>query len=105
MYGFSIYCMYHIFPLDAMLCHPPKPGYVEALEDLEMRFRIESKPVVGLICLLIINGGLYLSIIPFAVSTELFSIYGNLYIDHAIHNNIIIIIPYTMEPRLTATPE
>ena len=51
-----------------MLCHPPKPSYIEALESMELKFRIGSLPIAGLLFLLIVNGGLYLVITPFAVS-------------------------------------
>ncbi|XP_064394283.1 uncharacterized protein LOC135341612 [Halichondria panicea] len=55
------------FDDDAMLCHPPKPSYIKALESVELKFRIESLPIAGLLFLLIVNGGLYLVITPFAI--------------------------------------
>lgn len=54
--------------LDMMYCHPPKPAYMEMLENLEMHFRIESIPITILLSLLIVNGGLYFILVPFAVS-------------------------------------
>ncbi len=51
-----------------MLCHPPKSLLRKVLEELELKFRIESFPIVGLLCLLIINAAMYLALSPFAVS-------------------------------------
>ncbi len=38
------------------------------MEQLELKFRIESKPVVLLIIILITNTALYVALIPFLVS-------------------------------------
>lgn len=51
-----------------MYCHPPKSGFSKAMEKLELKFRIESKPVVLLIIILITNAALYVALIPFLVS-------------------------------------
>lgn len=54
-------------PLAVMMCHLPKTIVTKTMEDMELKFRIESKPVVGLLLLLALNGVLYLAIMPFAV--------------------------------------
>ena len=48
-----------------MYCHPPTPLYILILEHLELQFRVASKPVAALI----INGTLYIMLIPIVVQT------------------------------------
>ena len=55
---------------DAMYCHPPKPHYIKFLEHLELQFRVESKPVVALLFILIVIGVLYIFLLPFTVSLK-----------------------------------
>ena len=50
-----------------MYCHPPTPLYILILEHLELQFRVASKPVAALITVLIINGTLYIMLIPIVV--------------------------------------
>jgi len=54
---------------DTMYCHPPTPLYILILEHLELQFRVASKPVAALITVLIINGTLYIMLIPIVVHT------------------------------------
>ena len=53
---------------EVMYCKPPESLYVKGMEQLELKFRVESKPVVGLILLLMLNTMLYVILLPFIVS-------------------------------------
>ena len=56
-------------PLAAMICNPPKSYIVLALQQLELVFFIENKPVVALLVLLLLNLLPYTILIPVIVST------------------------------------
>ena len=51
-------------------CEVPKSSLQVALEALELLFFIDSRPVVGLLFLLVLNGALYLLLIPIAVCSS-----------------------------------
>ena len=59
-----------------MYCQPPKSQFTLAMEQLELKFRIESKPVVFLIIVLITNAALYVALIPFLVSKNYYRMYN-----------------------------
>jgi hypothetical protein len=73
------------FLVDVMYCQPPKSKFTLAMERLELKFRIESKPVVLLIIILITNTALYVALIPFLVSQI------KKKDDLVVHDNIIIV--------------
>ncbi len=52
-----------------MFCQPPKPVYIRVLEELCLQFRVDSKPVAALLCVLIANGVLYILLIPIVVGS------------------------------------
>lgn len=62
----------HAILVEVMYCQPPKSKFTLAMEQLELKFRIESKPVVFLIVILITNAALYVALIPFLVSSRVY---------------------------------
>ena len=60
-------CHYIYISAEALKCDPPKPGYQLLLEDLQLRFYIQSQPIVALLVLLLGNGALYSLLIPAVV--------------------------------------
>ena len=61
------YELISVFILGALKCEVPKDALRVMLERLELLFFIDSRPVVGLIFILICNLTLYLLLIPVAV--------------------------------------
>ena len=55
---------------EVMYCKPPVPSYVKGLEQLELKFRVQSKPVVALILLFLFNLVLYTVLLPVVVSAH-----------------------------------
>lgn len=56
---------------EVMYCKPPVPSYIKGLERLELKFRLQSKPVVALILLFLLNSVLYIVLLPVIVSAHI----------------------------------